>query len=665
MFTLTGVQPQEGSKRNLQNTLIEFTIMDDGSGINSSTLIVEINGKRAIEGSTFLPGYQGEYSDINPIGDNISVIIQKESNFLVGTTANVKIQIQNFLGKYNNFNYSFKVIEDKPYLFSSSPAKNNNLISPQKLYLEFRDDSNDLDINSINITVNNAYAIKNGSFQDFFDGSGSLISIASSNNIIVNIDPEEFLRDGNYEIVYEVANSIGNKLIGKIPFMIKYTEVPLPDIFPQGGFVGFFQGIKSVRDLGNGSDLFIDWSKPVSRFYNSDVYCLIYYSEDRLSIFDTNPKFLALPSVLESTVSGLTIGTGYYFAVRAMETYKDAIDTNGMAEQSPGIFDIPNSVILLEEISDESSIIKSSSVDGFPDLGLIRIGNEIIKYNEIDRENKIFLIPSGGRGLSGSTASYHDADDEISMFFSCQDDNTAIIYGTCTFQDQESTGRNYDGIGLIIPDFSDFEKMTHDGLDHCGYHQPLPWETLNNKNDCGSYLGGEYNGFRGVNIYQRALDREEELMENVGEKCILLSRKWAGETCSCVTLRRQHPKVRSCKFCYGTGIVGGYEQYVNMRRQDRRVMIRFYETPENLSLTDHQHLNQDFKPTALALYKPIIKDRDVIVRFDYTDDIEYLYEVLDSTRERFVFNKYGRQKLNLQRMDKTDILYQFPFVKNL
>ena len=61
-----------------------------------------------------------------------------------------------------------------------------------------------------------------------------------------------------------------------------------------------------------------------------------------------------------------------------------------------------------------------------------------------------------------------------------------------------------------------------------------------------------------------------------------------------------------------------------MRRQDRRVMIRFYETPENLSLTDHQHLNQDFKPTALALYKPIIKDRDVIVRFDYTDDIEYL-----------------------------------------
>jgi hypothetical protein len=284
-------------------------------------------------------------------------------------------------------------------------------------------------------------------------------------------------------------------------------------------------------------------------------------------------------------------------------------------------------------------------------------------YVSVDRTSNSFLIPSDGRGLSGSTASYHDSSDEVSMFFSCQDSNNSIIYGTCSFQDQESTGRQYNGIGLIVPDFSDFEKMTHDGLDHCGYHKPLPWEALSGKNDCGTYLGGEYNGFRGIDIYQRALDREEELMENVGEKCVLLVRKWAGETCSCITLRRQNPKLRTCKFCFGTGIVGGYEQYINRRRADNRVMVRFYETPENLAFGDHQHLNQDFKPSALALYKPIIKDRDVVIRFDYTDDIEYIYEVLDVSRERFVFNKYGRQKINLQRMDKTDILYQFPFIK--
>ncbi len=663
MFTLAGVQPQNGSKKNGVNSIIEFTIVDDGNGINSSTLIVLVNGEVAVQGTSFMPGFSGPYSDINPTGNNLSIAIQKETDFLINSIVNVKIQFQDFIGKYANFNYAFKIIEDKPYLFDSSPKNGDNLISPQKLSLEFRDDSSSIDISSLNIFINGAKAVHGGIFQDFFNGTESSINIVSDDNIVIIIDPEEFLRDGSYVLDYSVTNALGNKKINSIKFSVKYTEVPLPPVFPQGGFVGFFQGIKEVKDLGNGNDIFISWAKPASRFYKSDVYCLLYQSTDRLNIFDSNPRFIIDSSILEETFSGFTLGVGYYFAVRVMETYSGAIDTNGMVEQNPGIFVTPQACNLVGEISDESSVLNVTSTDGFPDQGILRINNEIIKYVSVDRESNSFLLPSNGRGLSDSTASYHDDGDEVSMFFSCQDSNEVIIYGSCSFQDQESTGRQYNGIGLIVPDFSDFEKMTHDGLDHCGWHQPLPWQTLNGKNDCGSYLGGEYNGFRGVNIYQRALDREEELMENVGEKCVLLVRKWSGETCSCVTLRRQHPKIRTCKFCYGTGIVGGYQQYINQRRFDKRVMVRFYETAENLSLGEHAHLNQDFKPTALALYKPIIKDRDIVIRFDYTDDIEYIYEVLDVSRERFVFNKYGRQKLNLQRMDKTDILYQFPFLK--
>lgn len=663
MFALAGVQPQNGSKKNQQNSLIEFTIIDDGSGINSSTLIVLVNGDRAVEGSTFMPGFSGPYSEINPVGDNLSVVIQKESDFSINSIVSVKIQFQDFLGKYSNFDIFFKIIENKPYLFESSPVNGDILVSPQKISIEFRDDSSDIDISTLNIEINKASAINNGIFQNFFEGSESSINIVSSDDIIVIIDPEEFLRDGAYELTYSVRNNLGNVVSGRIKFNVKYTEVPLPDIFPQGGFVGYFQGIKEAKDLGNGSEIFFSWSKPASRFYKSEIYCLIYQSMDRLKIFDSNPRFIVTSDVLEATLSGFELGVGQYFAVRAMETYNGAIDTSGMVEQAYGIYEAPEATTLIEEISDEDSIISVLSVDGFPEKGVIRIGNEILRYTSIDRDNNRFLLASGGRGLSGSTASYHDQGDTVSMFFSCQDSNDVIIYATCSFQDQESTGRQYNGIGLIVPDFSDFEKMTHDGLDHCGYHKPLPWEILNGKNDCGSYLGGEYNGFRGVNIYQRALDREEELMENVGEKCILLVRKWAGETCSCVTMRRQHPKIRTCRFCYGTGLVGGYEQYINQRRADKRVMVRFYESSENLSLGEHAHLNQDFKPTALALYKPIIKDRDIVIRFDYTDDIEYIYEVLDVSRERFVFNKYGRQKLNLQRMDKTDVLYQFPFLK--
>lgn len=661
MITLTGVEPASGSKRNLKNCLIEFTLNDEGNvGINSSTLLVDVCGVRALEGASFVSGFAGSYSEINLDVNFLSVIIDKEADFLEDTVVDLKVQVQDFNEKYYNFDYSFKVVSNKPYIFSSSPEDKEILVSPQKLYFDIRDDVDDISISSIRVILNNADVYSAGSFHSPFNGNSSSV-IHSSGRAEITIDPEEFLRDGNYILRLEVEDISGNKLNSIIRFMVRYTSVVLPDVFPQGGFLGFYQGIKKVTDVGNGKDLFLEWSTPISRFYNSDIYSLVYFSDQRLSIFDDMPKYIANADVLSATLSQFKTGVGYYFAVRAMESYSDSIDQTGMDEVSPGIFRIPLETSLTEVLSSEGTIVNVDSTDIYPEKGFLLIGNEVIKYNAIDRVNHRFLTTTNGRGLNNTTASYHDVGESVKMFLLCQDDNNSIIYGTASYQDPVSTGRQTNSVGIIVPDFSDFEKMEHDGLDHCGYHKALPWQVLNNKNDCGSYLGGVYNGFRGMDIFQRAMDREEELMENVGEKCILMRRKWSGETCSCVTLRRQHPKIRSCKFCYGTGFVEGYDQIINLRRADKRVLIRFYEATEDLKLGDHSHLSQEFQPGALALYKPIIKDRDVIVRFDFTGDIEYIYEVLNVNRERFVFNKYGRQKLSIIRLDKTDILYQLPF----
>ena len=661
MITLTGVTPSAGSIRNSKNSLIEFTLLDeDNSGINTSTLIVEISGARAIEGATFNPGFAGPYSEINIDVSTVSIIINSEQDFKEDSVLNVKIQVQDYSDKYYNFNYSFKIVTDAPFIFNSSPKNKDILVSPQKLYFDIRDDINNIDLSSLFISLNGASVYSSGSFIAPFAGSQSSAT-ANGGQCEIVIDPEEFLRDGTYDLVIKVSDISGNFLNKNISFSVAYTGVVLPPVFPQGGFLGFYQGVTKVVDVGNGKDIELEWSTPISRFYNSDVNSLIYYSTDRLKIFDDLPKYIVDASVTSTTLSDFRVGTGYYFAVRAMESYKDSINFSGMDEVQPGVFSIPDKILLTEVLSDTGAVISVSNTSGYPEEGYLLINYEVIKYNAINRAENKFFIPSGGRGLNETTASYHDIDSEVSMFLLCQDDNQVITYGTVTYQDPVSTGRQNNSIGIIVPDFSDFERMEHDGLDHCGYHKPLPWEALNGKNDCGTYLGGEYNGFRGINIFQRAMDREEELMENVGEKCILMRRKWSGETCSCVTLRRQHPKVRSCRFCYGTGFVDGYDQIFNLRRADQRVMIRFYEAPEDLKLGDHAHLSQEFQPTALALFKPIVKDRDVIVRFDYTGDIEYIYEVLNVQRERFVFNKYGRQKLSIIRLDKTDILYQLPF----
>lgn len=662
MITITGVSPAAGSSRNLTSSLVEFSLLDELEiGMNSSTLIVELSGVRAIEGGSFTASYDGEYSEINIEENLIGIVIDPEVEFLENSTLEVRIQIQDIADKYYNFNYSFKMVGNKPYIFSSSIQKDDIIVVPQKLYFDIRNDVNDLSPGTLVVTLNNANVYYSNAFISPFVGDQSTV-VDSGSKLEITIDPEEFIRDGNYELRIRIEDADGNKLNEVIPFSVKYTGVVLPSVFPQGGFVGFFQGIKDVTDDGNGSDIDISWSTPISRYYGSDIRTLIYYSKTRLDIFDSMPKYMTDGDVLTATLDGFDLGTGYYFAARAMESYRDSIDTSGMTENSPGIFLVPDETSLSGILDLDGASISVLSTSGYPEKGFLLVDSEVIKYNAINSAENKFIIPSGGRGLNNTDPAYHDIGAVVKLFLLCQDDNNIIVYGTASFQEPTlKTGRENNSIGFIVPNFSDFEKLEHDGLDHCGYHQPLPWQVLNNKNDCGSYLGGDYNGFRGIDIFQRAMDREEELMENVGEKCVLLRRLWSGETCTCVTLKRQHPKIRSCKFCYGTGYIGGYEQIFNLRRADQRVMIRFYEATEDLKLGDHSHLSQEFQPPAMALFKPIVKDRDVIIRFDFTGDIEYIYEILNVNRERFLFNKYGRQKLSTIRLDKTDIIYQVPF----
>jgi hypothetical protein len=157
------------------------------------------------------------------------------------------------------------------------------------------------------------------------------------------------------------------------------------------------------------------------------------------------------------------------------------------------------------------------------------------------------------------------------------------------------------------------------------------------------------------------LNREEVLLDQSGEPIILLKRIWDGDICSCSDSRRMHPKIKSCKKCYGTGFLGGFTQYDYKRREDGRVMVAFGDTTEDLKLGLHTHLEQSYEPQGWTLPNPAIRDRDLIVRFDFNDDAEYIYEVLDVTKDKLFYRHFTRQRLKLKRMDKTDIVYTIPY----
>ena len=89
-------------------------------------------------------------------------------------------------------------------------------------------------------------------------------------------------------------------------------------------------------------------------------------------------------------------------------------------------------------------------------------------------------------------------------------------------------------------------------------------------------------------------------------------------------------------------------------------MMKFPDTVEDLTIGDHTHLIQEYKPVTWTIAMPTIRDRDLILRFDFTGDREFLYEVLNVSREKLVFGNYARQKVSLIRLDKTDVKYTFP-----
>jgi hypothetical protein len=93
-------------------------------------------------------------------------------------------------------------------------------------------------------------------------------------------------------------------------------------------------------------------------------------------------------------------------------------------------------------------------------------------------------------------------------------------------------------------------------------------------------------------------------------------------------------------------------------------MVMFGDTVEDLKLGPHAHLEQQYEPACWTLPNPAIRDRDLIVRFDFNDDVEYIYEVLDVTKDKLFYRHFTRQRLRLKRLDKTDIVYTYPYSLN-
>jgi hypothetical protein len=438
------------------------------------------------------------------------------------------------------------------------------------------------------------------------------------------------------------------------------------------------QGINVVTSLGDGKSIKLDYSQAYAGQYsNFSVAYNIYFSTILEDVFIEGPKYVT--EEIESIISQFSPNDRMHFAVRAMLWNPLDMDITRLPQASdlaPNCYFYPES-FLSSTISDTDTQIPIYDATDFPPFGVISIGTEAIIYYSVDYGSNILHTTPAGRGQYSSIAVQHIADGYVptlvKFYKGYEEDNESIISIDPDFYKPNYAYTEADGYKQVTKDIlttnlssSDDSNALLSSYDYTGYHQTSILDYFSGK--CiGSYAGGEYGcadgsgkfhtKVRGLNIQETNLQREELLLNTTGEPIVLLRRMWTGIRCNCFRSNYESPEAR-CPQCFSVGFVGGYEQYFNPKRSDRRILVRFEPSNDDLAYKN-RGLEQNFLPNAWTTVIPAIKDRDILIRFNEDGTEEYRYEILNVTRNKLLFSLSGAQKFQLHRIDKTDIIYQW------
>ena len=450
-------------------------------------------------------------------------------------------------------------------------------------------------------------------------------------------------------------------------------------------------GLIEADSLGDGYSIKLIWAQAYPIIRSNKIGYNIYMSSDIAPTFPTDffnhsPVFVSIDGSTSVVIVDLIPGQMYHFAVRAFEYNPLTFNPSVLPAAYSGLVTLPQSLLRIN-IGISDAIIPLVDVEQFPNNGTVKIGSELINYTSVDRPNNDLLLsnPSLQRGFNGTVPEPHRTDgydgyvfwDPNVIFWPVENEeqNTRVFQCWNRFDIDHYAFTMVDGYRQRLKDIlttdlsgSDATNLNFPAYDFSGYHRTDPVLLLNGT--CvGSYLGGQmfcadgYNGvgqmLRGLSAQDQNLQRQEVLLSTTGEPCVLIRRQRTGITCNCMLPYNEYPQNR-CKLCYGTGFVVGWIEFFYNRRSDGRIMVRFDPAVDDLLATD-SGLESDMKPTCWVSGDISVKDRDMLVRFE-PDEVneEFRYEILNVTRNRLLLAQSGVQQFAVQRVRKTDPIYQIP-----
>ncbi len=435
------------------------------------------------------------------------------------------------------------------------------------------------------------------------------------------------------------------------------------------------KGLKKALPQNDGYTVYLTWGQALPSISSHVIGYNIYFSTNIDDVFSEGPKYFT--SSHEVYISRFTPGDVIYFSVRATQYDPNITPLTNLATspQAPNCHIYPET-LLAADVTDEDLIFHFVDVSDFPSSGVFQIGAEFVYYTNVDYADKIIYADPYGRGYYGTEAKIHTVDGHdgyfqqnpvIRYFGGFDDQGLAIVEAEPRCESPHYPYTHTDGYKQTTKDILTTDLSASDEFlenfakyDYSGYRRTSIVDFFSGK--CtGSYIGGEFgcgDGYRlrGFNFQEANIQRQDMLLD-LQERVILLRRMWTGFRCHCYRLNQEHAEAR-CPTCFGTGFVGGYEQFINPRESDGKIKMRFNPTVDDLA-SKPQGLEQNFVPNCWTIPVPTIKDRDIIIRFNQDLNEEFRYEVVNVTRNKTIFSYSGAQLLTVYRLDKTDIIYQW------
>jgi len=215
-------------------------------------------------------------------------------------------------------------------------------------------------------------------------------------------------------------------------------------------------------------------------------------------------------------------------------------------------------------------------------------------------------------------------------------------------------------LNIVVTDWTSVDAIETKEYVDCGYHRTTPEEYF-----CGtssSPYSRSWSGDCTFDPFQRNYERLLLMIKATGEPVQLYKRKWEGDRCKCADRSREHP-IKRCPICFGTMYVGGYDKFASDHRDDGLTWMRFSPSDERLNIVEHG-LTQDYSPQTWTLPTPRLRPRDFFITYDpiamKRGELRerWRYVVSAVTQNDLFCNMPGRQVLSVDRLDRTDVIYQ-------